>query len=476
MSTFSKLGGTCMRTFFHGRKNLRTSRVKNTFAKFERLEPRQLLASVTLDPVTVASISDTNSDGTGDQFNASTPWLLRQINGVEARAISEFNVSEFATIDGANLSFELAINNGLDTGTRFFNVIIYAGNGQSDLSDFSKPGQIAGVASLTVAESIKTVNLNLTSYVSTLVSQGVDFIGVKLDPTTNSAPSVFQQSKLSVSGTPVVTNQAPLIQGQSFSISESASSGASLGRVIANDPDIGQSLTYAITSGNETGVFEIDQSNGDLRLSPGASLDYETRARYLLTVSVTDNGSPSLSAAANMAINVQDENDTAPTIFPNQVFHVAEDAAVNTSVGTVNASDRDTVGSLQGFAIVAGNDDGIFTIDAQSGVIRVFNSDPLDFDLKSSYSLAIQVSDGVQLSAVTPVTILVDPLPAFTTVVPAFQASIQDSPLDGTGDRFNDAPFHGLLRQQSGVQEDRAIAEFDFSGLGRVKGGLWISR
>lgn len=35
----------------------------------------------------------------GDQFNASTPCLLRQLNGLEDRAVAEFNISELATVD-----------------------------------------------------------------------------------------------------------------------------------------------------------------------------------------------------------------------------------------------------------------------------------------------------------------------------------------------------------------------------------------
>jgi hypothetical protein len=48
---------------------------------------------------------------------------------------------------------------------------------------------------------------------------------------------------------------------------------------------------------------------------------------------------------------------------------------------------------------------------------------------------------------------------------PSVVASIDDSPRDGLGDAFNNAPFDGLLRQTAST-EDRAIQEFDLSSLG----------
>lgn len=50
------------------------------------------------------------------------------------------------------------------------------------------------------------------------------------------------------------------------------------------------------------------------------------------------------------------------------------------------------------------------------------------------------------------------------TFTPAVRASIKDSPRDGLGDVFNAAPFEGLVRQTSTVEE-RAIQEFAVGSL-----------
>src|SRR5882672_2692678 len=61
------------------------------------------------------------------------------------------------------------------------------------------------------------------------------------------------------------------------------------------------------------------------------------------------------------------------------------------------------------------------------------------------------------------------------TFTPSVVASIDDSPRDGLGDTFNNAPFDGLLRQTAG-NEDRAIQEFDLSSLsGATLGSAMLS-
>ncbi len=57
-------------------------------------------------------------------------------------------------------------------------------------------------------------------------------------------------------------------------------------------------------------------------------------------------------------------------------------------------------------------------------------------------------------------------------LVPVVRASIEDSPWDGNPDSFAISPFEGLVRRQDFSRENRAIQEFDVSGIG---GGTVIS-
>ena len=72
-------------------------------------------------------------------------------------------------------------------------------------------------------------------------------------------------------------------------------------------------------------------------------------------------------------------------------FTVSEDAATDTAVGTVSASDPDDGDSVT-YSITAGNGDGKFSIDGSGGGITVAGS--LDYETTSSYTLTVQASDG----------------------------------------------------------------------------------
>ena len=70
---------------------------------------------------------------------------------------------------------------------------------------------------------------------------------------------------------------------------ENSANGTSVGTVSASDPDTGSTLIYAITAGNETGIFAINSSTGEITVADGSQLDYETTTSYDLTVTVTDD-------------------------------------------------------------------------------------------------------------------------------------------------------------------------------------------
>lgn len=108
----------------------------------------------------------------------------------------------------------------------------------------------------------------------------------------------------------VIPNRAPNIAATTFSVPENSAAGTSFGVVSASDPDLGQSHSYAITGGSGAGLFAINPATGVLSVAAGANLDYETQANYDLVVTVTDSGTPALSASATMAISITDVVET----------------------------------------------------------------------------------------------------------------------------------------------------------------------
>ena len=111
--------------------------------------------------------------------------------------------------------------------------------------------------------------------------------------------------KLRVTGTAIgsATNNAPTFtEGTSTtrSVAENTASGQNIGvPVTATDADTSDTLTYTL-GGTDASSFSINNSTGQLQTS--AALDYETKASYAVTVSVSDgNGG---GDSINVTINV----------------------------------------------------------------------------------------------------------------------------------------------------------------------------
>lgn len=191
-----------------------------------------------------------------------------------------------------------------------------------------------------------------------------------------------------VNATPTIT------PGQVFEVSEDAVNGVGLGIIEATDAeeDIGQTITYSITGGTGAGIFAVDTNTGQLTVLDNSTLDFETTVSYTLDIQVSDDAAVPLSDTETITINVQDifEN-TAPVIDPGGPFNVDENAANDTSVGTVTATDAELDGIT--FSIVSGNVGNAFKISASTGEIQVRDTNQLDFENDNSYTLRIRATD-----------------------------------------------------------------------------------
>ena len=107
-------------------------------------------------------------------------------------------------------------------------------------------------------------------------------------------------------------NEAPIINDQSFSVAEDIDNEVTIGLVQASDPD-GDALSFSITAIVEandnrdfTGLFEIDETSGALRLAEGEILDFEDASGFSVTVLVSDT---ELTAMASVTIMVTDVDE-----------------------------------------------------------------------------------------------------------------------------------------------------------------------
>ena len=84
-----------------------------------------------------------------------------------------------------------------------------------------------------------------------------------------------------------------------FEVAERAPVGTAVGTLTATDAE-GSAVTYAITAGDDAGVFALDATSGALTLA--AALDYDTTASYALTVTATDASGGAVEAAVAITV------------------------------------------------------------------------------------------------------------------------------------------------------------------------------
>ncbi|XP_071083747.1 protocadherin Fat 4-like [Haliotis cracherodii] len=161
--------------------------------------------------------------------------------------------------------------------------------------------------------------------------------------------------------------------------------------ISCSDPNA-DTLTYTISSGNPPGLFLINSATGELSVSK--VFDYETTTGYLLTVTVTDSGTPPLTVDVAVRILVTPVNEVPP-IFTQTTYTVAtsESAPIGDRVVQVTATDAD-VGALDGtvrYIITDGDSQGRFTIRESTGSITI--AKPLDRESLDTYNLTVIAVD-----------------------------------------------------------------------------------
>ena len=86
-----------------------------------------------------------------------------------------------------------------------------------------------------------------------------------------------------------------------ITLSEATPAGTLVTTLTTTDPDPGNLFIYSILTGNEDGAFTLDRWSGELRV---ASLDYERKTSYALTVTVFDNALPRYFLTNTLSITV----------------------------------------------------------------------------------------------------------------------------------------------------------------------------
>jgi hypothetical protein len=189
---------------------------------------------------------------------------------------------------------------------------------------------------------------------------------------------------------------APVITiSQVFHLTEQSPNGTTVGTVIATDEDIIPTTfqNWTITAGNSSGYFDLNYATGVITVVDNTGLDPTINPTFTLTLTVSDGVNTSLPQTVTIIVNaVNDEN---PVIITSQSFSIDENSANSTVVGQVLATDPDYGTVFQGWSITSGNTGNAFAMNSSTGEITVNTSSMLDFESIPSFSLTIQVSDGL---------------------------------------------------------------------------------
>uniref|UniRef100_A0A8C1VX50 Protocadherin-16 n=1 Tax=Cyprinus carpio TaxID=7962 RepID=A0A8C1VX50_CYPCA len=202
-------------------------------------------------------------------------------------------------------------------------------------------------------------------------------------------------------------DNAPFFTQNSYEVSvpEDVSVGCTLLTLFAEDKDYSNKnthLEYAIVGGNDERRFSLEvvsipgkaqsQTVGQIVLCD--TLNREATDTYLLTVTVTDRGTPPLNSSTVVSVKVLDINDNAP-VFSSPEYHaqVTENSPLGTALIYVSAYDPDlgANGTIT-YNIISGNNRGLIRVDPATGVLEVNGT--LDYEEDSKFTLTVQASDG----------------------------------------------------------------------------------
>ncbi|XP_019635319.1 PREDICTED: cadherin-23-like [Branchiostoma belcheri] len=186
----------------------------------------------------------------------------------------------------------------------------------------------------------------------------------------------------------------PLYRGR---ISENSQAGTAVDMsedILAVDADAttNAEVHYSIF-GKDARFFRIDSVKGELFVRDGSLLDRETVGNDLsFTVMAADPGG--LNESAGIYLEILDQNDNSP-IFTSTLFraNVSENAFPGTSVTRIQASDQDDgLNKLITYRIESGGQDK-FTINPETGVIRIAHRQALDREARDQYVLVVKATD-----------------------------------------------------------------------------------
>ncbi len=295
------------------------------------------------------------------------------------------------TASGVNIGTAVSATDA-DTDTLTYSL------GETDAASFAidtESGQLKTSAALDYeTKSSYSVTITVSDgRLTDIISVTIKVTDVDEKPATDDITTRDENVTTPVNNAPVFTDG----KSATRTVAENTRSGVNIGSAVAATDAEGHTLTYSL-SGTDAAAFSIDSSSGQLRTN--ASLDYETKSTYTITIIVSDG---SLTDSITVTIKVTDVDEAPSNNAPvfsdgdSTTLTVAENTSSGVNIGSaVSATDTDDDTLTYS---LGGTDSAAFSIDSSSGQLRTSAS--LDYETKSTYTVTIIVSDGTLTDSIT---------------------------------------------------------------------------
>lgn len=187
-----------------------------------------------------------------------------------------------------------------------------------------------------------------------------------------------------------------------FSVPELTELGKPVGRIQAEDADIGRNaeMDYTVVGGDGLDVFDIitDMKTQEGILTLKKPIDYEKKKSYMLQIQVENTHpdprflSQDAKDMATVRVSVEDVDEPPQFEKSSYTLKVKEDTPVGTVIGSVSAVDPDIQRSPVKYTIDRHTDvDWIFGIFAGNG--SIFLKKPLDREEFSWHNISVIASE-----------------------------------------------------------------------------------
>ncbi|MBN3305016.1 CADH6 protein, partial [Amia calva] len=185
--------------------------------------------------------------------------------------------------------------------------------------------------------------------------------------------------------------------------SESAEIGSAIGRIKANDADVGENadIQYSIIGGDGQDMFNIvtDRTTQEGVITVKKQLDFENKRMYTLKVEATNTHLDHrflhlgpFKDTATVKITLQDVDESPVFSRSSYIIEVHEDTIPGSLIGAVTAWDPDAANHPVRYSIDRHTDlDRLFNVDSGNGSISTLQ--PLDREMAKWQNISIVATE-----------------------------------------------------------------------------------